>query len=893
MSDYPPHPYGAGYGARDHGNPPYLPPTYPNQYLQTEDGRTVQGQVHAASNYDAYGYNRAIPAFSAAAVASGVPPLPIYQGWNQDSIPLPPYTAPSNPTQYAGYTDSSQHNTQYYPVVSQTGYQPPVTAPRPFEQGELSEGEFEDGAVATNTPPAGYGTTRYHGNDGTGYIDNAQRAVYSRTQDYSPHQSSYPGMLLNPPCYFHSYLLVPANNLNYSPQDISQSRRQQSDSYSPYISPKEDNDDQSKANQYQDPYAPSHTAEPINGVSQPQYGWPQNGLGNNSQPNTSTNGNHNSNIVENISQVLPVQAALSEISSATNGRSVAEGKRKAQGAILNLWPYDVRYQTYIDEGFKEDIVGRLFDDLRMPRTLAKSTNGAQTMEQIQHHRITPRNFNLQENIAPITSNGNSSNLKAGRHQIVADYSNDISPLGASAKQPLINGSTTTQNTTMAGSTATETPTSLNDKERTIQAKMEALRKSREERAQKAAAQKSAKSSTALAPVTQSEEPKPVEASKESNSSSPSPSSISQPQIPPRLAPSDSPAQSINIQQQPPAIPGLFLTSTTSSPAPSTNAYSTMYPPPHTTSRKRPVAADFDEPLTSMTTVKRPFGQSRTDQPLVIDVSDDDAESNDEDVAMDLESEANQDSPVQSARSLFDNQSATIQNLPPLSNFPTRKPTSPGSSAANTPPIPQVASRSSLGRPEVLQQKESEIELLKKKIAEAEARKKARQTPSGTRTPRSIESNGVEGNNSSVVNANTTSNVEASIAMQRLIGIADNQVNAEQQRLAEAQAAESEKAEELKRHEAERIRLRREEIETELPLVESEYQRNQRRLEEMRAEMARIEATVQRNLEQKQKFTEEMARLGQETENQLQAQKKKLRDLTKDEVESTTGMDFLV
>jgi hypothetical protein len=192
MSDYPSTPsYGASYGARDQTNPPYLPPTYPSQYLQGDDGRTG----HMGANYDAsmaaYSHNRSIPTFSAAAVASGVPPLPIYQGWNQDAMPLPPYTATHNPSQYTGYGGTSQANAQYYQPIAQQNYQPNTGVAKPFE-ADLSEGEFEDVGASTNTPPVGYGPNHYRGNDGTGYMDTAQRAVYSRAQDYSP-QSGYQG----------------------------------------------------------------------------------------------------------------------------------------------------------------------------------------------------------------------------------------------------------------------------------------------------------------------------------------------------------------------------------------------------------------------------------------------------------------------------------------------------------------------------------------------------------------------------------------------------------------------------------------------------------------------------------------------------------------------------
>jgi len=294
----------------------------------------------------------------------------------------------------------------------------------------------------------------------------------------------------------------------------------------------------------------------------------------------------------------------------------------------------------------------------------------------------------------------------------------------------------------------------------------------------------------------------------------------------------------------------------------------------------------------MTPFKRLFGHSRDERRLVIDVSDDELDSGDEDVAMDLESQADQDSPMQSARKMSDPRSGALQNLPPLTNFPARTPFTPPpkSSANSTPSISQSAAKSFLGRPEDLQQKESEIEKLKKKIAEAEARKKARQTPSGTRTPQATGSSAPDGSDTIVTNGSLASKVEASIQMQNLISIADNQVVLDQQKLADAQAAEVEKQAEVKRNQAEENRLRREKLASELPKVEAETQQNQTKLEQLRAEMARIEAVVQKNLEEKQKLADEMARLGQEAEDQLQAQREKLKGLTTQEAgTSADGM----
>lgn len=197
MSNYPPPPYGGNY--HDQNNAPYLPPTYPNQYPQTENGHATQGQGNSASNYDAYGYNGAIPGFNPAAVPS-VTPIPIFQGWNQDSIPLPPYTAPPNATSYPGYHSTPHSAPQYYPPFNQTGYQQPLPVPqRSFNQRELSEGEFDEGAIVTNTPPAGHRAGTYSGNEGASYENNARRSVYSQPQGYRSRQSPAPGMITKYP----------------------------------------------------------------------------------------------------------------------------------------------------------------------------------------------------------------------------------------------------------------------------------------------------------------------------------------------------------------------------------------------------------------------------------------------------------------------------------------------------------------------------------------------------------------------------------------------------------------------------------------------------------------------------------------------------------------------
>jgi hypothetical protein len=623
----------------------------------------------------------------------------------------------------------------------------------------------------------------------------------------------------------------------------------------------------------------------MNGTPQSQYGWAQNGTANRPQQNASANGYHTSQKPDaGIQAPAPSQLAFGQLASAANGKSVAEYRKKAQGAILNLLPYDVRYQTYIDEGFKEDIVGALFDDLKMSRTSSKALNGT--------NPFSGQSSNEQQNGTGSTNEP----LTAGRSD--TRYSAASLSMGTNVQQPIPKGQSVSQaslspsaNTASSSAPAQVKSTTMTEKERTLQTKMEALRKSREERALKAAAKTNP--TVASVPAPQVEAPKISEISEEPNSPPKSPiipnahpqSSISQPtpsQQPPPAAPQ--PQKLINLQQQPPMIPGLFLASAAASPAPQSAPQAALSTPIPSSQRKRPVAADFDDPLPAMNTFKRPFGYSPHNDgrpSLVIDLSDDE----DEDVAMDLDSQVDRDSPV---RKMSDPRSTSTQNMP-SANAPTRKPfTPPNTSATNTPSMSQATSKASLGGPEVLLRKQSEIEELKKKIAEAEARKRARQTPSGTRTPRASES-GSEAKDTNLSDGNLGSKVAASIKMQNLIAIADDKATLEQQKFADAQAAEIEKAAELKRNEAEQKRLRRAKIASDLPLVEAEVLQNQTKLEQLRAEMAKIEAAVQKNLEDKRRLAEEMERLGQEAEDQLQEQKDKLSTLTSQESRSNIGM----
>ncbi|EKD14354.1 hypothetical protein MBM_07584 [Drepanopeziza brunnea f. sp. 'multigermtubi' MB_m1] len=888
------------YGYRDQQaiNPQYLPPTYPNQY------DSQQGQPQMAPHYDAamaaYGYNRAAPSFSASAIASGVPPLPIFQGWNQDSMPLPPYTTPQAqtqaqaPTQYTGYNNTAfnsnaQQNTQYYAPTAQPSYQQQAPEVRPYEQGEQREGGFDDEITrATHTPSAGYGAPQYlenggNSSGGTGYTDSAQRAVYSKPRDYTPGMQEAI-LYENVP----QLISLPANSYSFPPRDSSQSRSQQTGSYPPYVP-------QSGTGYEELPKPGSY--------KQSQNGWSHNGAhgsvdadaGSSIPLDNLTNGYQQPSkrkfpsVSGNIDDQLAGQSnrsrtlgkagftstpgnVVSQVAGRTNGQAnghraglpviskdvdnpqseqrngiessskstvaanfgdisrVAEIRKKAQGAILNLWPYDVRYQTYIDEGFSEEVIGSLFDELKMsrnpPANITTNSSGKMGNSSPQKEN-EPEDRNQKENRA----------LEENNVQLAAK------------------------------------PAALTEKEKALQSKLEALRKSREERAQRAAAKIVNKPQPqpplpTTVPTSPADPPKYTPPTiTTTTQSAPLLTSVSpllsktQPQS--KKIDASSTSSTMVMQQQTSIIPGLFLASPAAANTPTatpTTAPSTMPPLNDRSVRKRPVAADFDKPIPTAAPYKRPFGQSRVDHTLVIDVSDEEEEEEEEDVAMDLESQADQDSPVMPTTNMAAQRSSSFPN-PSLTTRQHITP-SPNLSAKNTPPASGAAVNYTAGVQD-LGRVENELKELKKKIADAERRQKAKQNVNA-RQPAPINPG--------------PSKVDALVNTQKKAEIADTKIALEQQRVFNAKADESAKAEEVKKIETEQKRLRRAKIAADLPRVDAAVFESRSKLEQIRAQLAEAEAEHQRELEGRRLLDEEMKRLGEEAEEHLQSEKDKLNQL---------------
>ncbi|EDN91088.1 hypothetical protein SS1G_00491 [Sclerotinia sclerotiorum 1980 UF-70] len=853
MSDYPY--YGAAYGSRDQANNPSYP-AYPTQapYYQQDVGRA--GQHAMTQGYDntmGYGYNQQLPDYSAPAMQNNIPQVAIFQGWNQENSSMSQYNAaPQGMHSYAGYNHQNYaQNSQYYA---------PVAAPQPtfhsqtpvygnIENREMSEGEYDDTSARIhpappNTSAGAPGTSLYRGNDGNGYHDTAHRAVYPTSRDPTPKQ---------PPTL---------RNADYYTQ------RQISNSYSPFVAQSAPTIEKAKNTQNKGTGASKEvsTNKKASAQKKDKTHSPVEDRGNApSKPSQesvpSSSKGAASGTVQNSH---PSQASVHN--DTVTFKTVAEARKKAEGAILNLWSYDVRFPAYLEEGVDERLVGELFDELRLSKTASKTVSAASAQSPSTSISSAPT--------AAVPAPSGQSNGQASAQNSNADK----------VKQAVTNGAVS------APSATAQPPKSAAavEKEKTMQAKMDALRKSRAERAQKNAAKSVTTPTTNLPNLPSQVKPAvipglPTSVSTPTSSTekviennkvgiTDTSSSIQVPSLTVATQFPNSNAPPSTILQAPQKIPGLFLAS--SAPTPPSLQQPIMPIPSSNGQRKRPVAADFDGPSISATPFKRPFGQSRSEQkPFVLCVSEDEDES-DEDVEMELESQADADSPVQPARKLSEQKA-----LPTASSFLPPKPfTPPPISSASTLPTLQSSIKP---HPEDLRRKESEIEQLKRKIAEAEMRKANKRSSSGAQTP--VNNITASSSNTGIV----ANKADSSLVMQKITDVS-NKTKSDQQ-LAAVQAAELQKAADVRKAEAETKRLRRERIASAIPRVDAETLQNQLKLEALRAETARIEAAMQKNLQDKQKLVEEMERLGQETDQQLQEQKEKLESLTREETKDNSAL----
>ncbi|KAI0384508.1 hypothetical protein F5Y04DRAFT_248485 [Hypomontagnella monticulosa] len=578
-----------------------------------------------------------------------------------------------------------------------------------LEEGELSEGEFDDLYEPQHTIDT---AVPVHPSRPLSVADNENGSVGD-----ADGSSIYDGVTPQDDTVINSTSTsLPAAEQDYSPDEDwepSYQERERSGSYSPYLSPREI---QRKMSVTKPPVhltkqstETAHMVQSLPGINMPS-----------AQP-----------LPANAPLLNGTSSALAE-DPANTFRSIAEAKKKAQEAILGLWPLKVRYQDYIDEGFDEKLIKSLFMELGLeasipkPIATAKSAGAsdlqASTASRPDSSKAASEPLNTKEKpsvgsesskpvVAESTSKtGTMDDAKAAGKTAAEERKDKIArKLAAKAQKTVVVPQTSAPTPpsqsmpTAASIPASSTLSPAKPKTRAennaiLHQKLAALKKAQEKAiAEKKLATESlskpatpptglANNSTAIPEVKTREEP------------STNPTAI--------VGPPELTRRSVSTEKSLPrdgAIPGLFVATQSTQP---TNR-----------SLKRPVASDFDSYSNPIGTLKR----TRTQETLIIDVSDD------EDVEMDIASPT--DEPTSPNEITNPTRQTPLGAFPPLSDSLNRKQrSSPGSSTMPTPPV-HGAKLDLLHR---------RIEETKRLIAEAEAKKAAKKitTPQSPQTQHS-------------------------------------------------------------------------------------------------------------------------------------------------------------
>ncbi|KAK4245591.1 hypothetical protein C7999DRAFT_16201 [Corynascus novoguineensis] len=708
MPQYP-HPYGYG---QYHGQPPLQPYTYPNAPSYPVPGHVTPYNpsvtpVHRDVSQASYDMNAThIPGLGiggTAPVESGV------ASWNQSAgFPVPTPHAP--PQQVYGRNpfeaDSSQPGASNGSRSDAPSNQAAIEAPRSsaiveMEEGELSEGQFED--------------------------------LYEPREDASdapvkPVNKSFP-LPVGESSQPASAADTPDGGFYGTDEDDGgkdargNEGRERSASYSPFLSPREVQSEIPTPQTVMDKEAQSTRAEPV--VEARSLASPNRQVSTQAPPAAST-----SNGPSNIGG----SAVQSQGDPLSSFKSLQEAKKEAQKAILRLWPLGVKYQNYIEEGFDEKLIKGLFLDLHldMPKAAAGSPAATSRATQVKQGGGTDQSKSSQPSKQPQAPPSTKDSASMSEQSRKGEERKDRiarllaakaakTPAAPNPPKPAPTPSERTVPESQAQGPAPAAQTSApsrsktwGEKERLLQQKIAALQKARE-------ARKAAEGTTGTGTAQGGSSEEIIMSQGISAGSSTSPS------IPPAPktfngSQKSADAQAASSQATPSQLlsplPGLALTP---------NGLQNT-----SNQRKRPVALDFVDYPSGQGVAKRPFVQARQETSLIIDVSDG---SDDEDMEMDMDIGSPVEETLSSQSAGISGQHGpAIRDFPPLTDtFPKRQLSSPAPSV--TPPGGRVTSTK---RTTELDLKEKAIQDMRRKIALAEAKRKAKQSAGGSVTPNRSE-----------------------------------------------------------------------------------------------------------------------------------------------------------
>ncbi|KAK3336059.1 hypothetical protein B0T19DRAFT_395857 [Cercophora scortea] len=519
-------------------------------------------------------------------------------------------------------------------------------------------------------------------------------------------------------------------------------------------------------------------------------------------------------------------------------KSLMEAKKDAQKAILYLWPMGVKYQTYLDEGFDEKVIKSLFEDLRLDMTQKPSEARVKADTQQSHGASSTLLKSLSATVAPnkksvshdkdLSSTADKTKKGEERKDRIArllaakaaktPVAPNTKPVPPQAKQIATQAK---PQEPVVNPPAQPRPKTWGEKELLIKQKMLALQKAREAQAKKSAGDKPvsdiAQQSKNPAIALNSQRTVTVVGS-----------------IAPSLRVETS--QTAQIPSDPPqsisSIPGLLL--------------SAGQPGQPSNQRKRPVASDFVDYSSTVGPPKRPFGQERKETSLVIDVSDG---SDYEEMDMDMGSPV-EDSSLYQTTGTATQRGPVIRDFPPLTDTLSQRQFSSPAPSSNTPPGGVLNGKR---RETELDIKEKEIQDLRRKIAKAEAKKKTAKKAS------------IGSHKSTTTWATDSKDREAAQAhsTQRMASVSgsDKSDGPSAQLISEETSAKLPKPSEITRlGKEEKAQRRGRIVSLDLPRIDESLEDKVKRLKELRDEESRLQREIDERLAEKRLLTAELEQL---------------------------------
>ncbi|KAH8677084.1 hypothetical protein BGZ61DRAFT_457579 [Ilyonectria robusta] len=781
--------YGSGFGPPQGYQPPDAyshapPPAYTAPPYQSSETAQTQHPGHGRVTLESYEYNRqAIPGLGLNFSNNAV-------NWQQawaNGAPQPEAERPQ-----AGPTEripTIEHVVRSPPAI-QTRLTANRVADNTAEEGELSEGELEDiyepGQVeeqASGRPPS----------NGLPLLPTASSL-------------RHPGEVPSQP---QTYRAVGKEASTARYWDPEQSARERSGSYSPYLSPREiHSNDQANS--------------PSDGIDTPRSQMNEDRV----EISVSTKSMH-------VDQTERQPGLMEE----STNRSIDEAKRRAQDAILRLWPLNIRYQNYLDEGIDRQLLDGLFTELGLDSTRTKAIAELPTTSPPIQRKEPPKEIPHVQDDGKESDHANGHLDRATKPKDKSEERKDRIARLLAAKgsksavaipEVAVPGVAVPEITTVrvppTAPSAMLPNKTQSEKSKLIQQKMEALKKSR--------ANKTAHTEGSATPATDNNVVKPPALSSApglDNVPGPSASAIMVDQPPATLERSESHGA--------PSIPGLFLSSTPQAS-------------PVVNQRKRPVAADLNENSAS-NAHKRPFGQNRESRPFLIDVSDDE-----DDAEMEIDSPELRPSSIHRPTTPTE-KTASFRDHPALSdNLSHRQLSSP--KAVST-PTGQGSSGSSMYDLESMNKK---IEDMKRKIAEAEARKKAKLSSNGTP---SVPQSQVQSKEGSV---DTTHIALPTPGVMTPSGTDAEEDGRSTPLPSQPTPEQSRKLGKVRGQKGQtKSPLRSRAASARLPVLEAYRSEQTRQLKHLQSEVARIEKEIQASLQEEERLREEVIESEPDAESQ--------------------------